>query len=181
MDAISPKISANTLNSPWQNDAIIDRLKATWKYYSASQIAKMLSEEFRTPVTRNAVIGKISRLGLTGGGGSKAYDFAPKKGGAPRQHRTRTRIVPSGIGRYRMMHSVETDMEPLREATVEPALNLTLQDRRNDQCHFPAVHEGEWLYCGHPTAPGKPYCAGHVNVMYAPQAQRRQRTVPAWR
>ncbi len=175
MDAIAP----GAFSSPWDNDALVDRLKAGWQHYSSSQLAALLSDEFGIVLTRNQVIGKIHRLGLTGDQKLQRVT-RPKRNGKPREHRPRTRIVSCGPGGFRMMRVVETDMEPLLDVEVVP-LKVTLLDRRDDQCHFPSVYEGEWLYCGHPTAPGKPYCAGHAQLCYVPQDQRKRSTRPAWR
>ncbi|MFN3885297.1 MAG: GcrA family cell cycle regulator [Rhodocyclaceae bacterium] len=70
-------------------DERVDRLKSLWKDgLSASQVARALGG-----VTRNAVIGKVHRLGLSGRArpprpGSRNAGAATKRGRAPRRRLT---------------------------------------------------------------------------------------------
>jgi hypothetical protein len=62
----------------WKNPAIIDALEAhAKKGYSASIIARKLNKKFRSSFTRNAVVGKLHRLGISKG--SPDYILPPKK------------------------------------------------------------------------------------------------------
>jgi hypothetical protein len=51
----------------WDTPGLLDRLKAhaKAKMLSAAQIAAMLSAEFKIPITRNMVCGRVWRLGLS--------------------------------------------------------------------------------------------------------------------
>lgn len=62
------------MQSLWQTPGLLDRLTALWtiEHRSASACAAALTAEFEIAVTKNAVLGKLDRLGLIGKGGRYA-------------------------------------------------------------------------------------------------------------
>ena len=158
----SPAAPGNGLG--W-TDTRVERLKAFWADgLSASEIAGRLGE-----VTRNAVIGKVHRLGLAG---RKTTSRKP----APR----RTSPRRNRPGR------VERRLPPapfMRPAALPPAppppvaaLMLPLRQLRDDQCRWPVgdPREAGFGFCGCQKAPGVPYCAHHAAIAYNPAARRRR-------
>jgi len=90
------------------NDERVELLKRLWaEGLSASQIASRLGG-----VTRNAVIGKVHRLGLSGRATSSRSSPRPRRVQAPRQHRT-----PS------LMFGTRGNvaLKPVYEEEIEPA------------------------------------------------------------
>lgn len=158
MDAITP----GAFVSPWQNEALVARLKAAWLHHSAAETARLLSEEFRITLTRNQVIGKLHRLGLTTDNQESVHPMARVRSGS-RHSRPRREIAP-----------------PIVHAPTVDLLNLTLQDLETDSCRY-VVCDDKWLFCGHKKLKDTPYCAYHSKLCYIPQEQRRRGTVPAWR
>ena len=136
--------------NPW-TDQRVDDLKRMWHDgCSSTQIARELGG-----VTRNAVIGKVHRLGL-----SRPFEAAKAALSQPRP-RTRT-----GNG-----HAIRTNLpsKPLpapapipREAPT--SLDLTIDEIRSDQCHYPYGDRAPFLYCGHATAGGS-WCPFHGRRM----------------
>jgi GcrA cell cycle regulator len=55
------------MTAPWDEE----RMKALTRLWMAGETARMIAEKLGGSVTRNAVIGKAPRLGLTGKHGSK--------------------------------------------------------------------------------------------------------------
>jgi GcrA cell cycle regulator len=152
-------------NGPGWTDARTERLKALWADgRSASEIAGLLGE-----VTRNAVIGKVHRLGLAG---RKTTSRKP----LPR--RTSPRRNRPG--------SVERRQPPtrfMRPAALPPAppppvaaLMLPLRQLRDDQCRWPVgdPREAGFGFCGCQKVAGVPYCAHHAAIAYNPAALRRR-------
>ena len=155
-------------------------LKKLWaEGHSASQIAKQLGG-----VTRNAVIGKVHRLGLSG----RATPSRPVKR-PPRLARPKPRVLPDGSVKVAAPAAPETPevrpaaertevmapLPPLQQADGEPASILTLRD---SMCKWPIGDPGNsnFHFCGARSKPGNPYCETHVVQAYQPVERRRRKS-----
>jgi GcrA cell cycle regulator len=162
-------------------DEIVEQLKQHWiDGKSASQIASLLGNG----LTRNAIIGKVHRLGLAGRAktpgltASRPRRLAPPSphrpvprvtGAAPRMTRgaTALAIAPQALA------EVE---EPAFESVVVPmSLRVTILELKEAMCRWPLGDpaSSEFRYCGSPTASG-PYCAYHGGLAYQPAQERRR-------
>lgn len=141
-------------------DERVDLLKKLWKKgLSASQIAEELGD-----VTRNAVIGKAHRLGLSSRPSplKKASEAAPKKKVKPAPKKKPAAAV--------------APPKPVEKEEPEAITILTLTER---MCKWPLGHPGEedFRFCGRKSAPGQPYCAYHAAMAYqAPQPRKDRRS-----
>jgi GcrA cell cycle regulator len=138
-------------------DERVEQLKALWtEGLSASQIARVLGG-----VTRNAVIGKVHRLGLAGRAG-------PARSERPRNvaHKPVARIV---VPEPQIVEEDPIMLDDGKFATV-----LTINDR---MCHWPIGDPAEqsFHFCGHKPKSGSPYCEAHARKAYQPPVQRRDR------
>ncbi|MEM8811392.1 MAG: GcrA family cell cycle regulator [Pseudomonadota bacterium] len=162
-------------------DERVELLTKLWSEgLSASQIATELGG-----VTRNAVIGKVHRLGLSGRGKAPAQ-AKPRR--TVRQSRApRRTVVQSTVGNTALKQVVEEDVEPMtlpqvRTATVT-SIVIPLEQRRsiltlNEQtCKWPVGDPGtdEFYFCGAQCDVGSPYCEAHAKVAYQPAERRRDR------
>jgi len=136
---------------------------------SASEIASYLNRISDDPITRNSVIGKAHRLGLTGRASpikSRSTQTMAKRAAKPRKAR------PARITRP---VKVATISEPTRRAFAEPAGGLTLdQVQKVEGCRWPIqvrdVLEKASHFCGAQrerfdlpfVADPAPYCAEHT-------------------
>jgi GcrA cell cycle regulator len=139
-------------------DERVEQLKALWgEGLSASQIARVLGS-----VTRNAVIGKVHRLGLAGRAG-------PPRAERPRNVLPRKSVVHISIPAPQIVEEDPIILEDGNFATV-----LTINDR---MCRWPIGDpaENEFHFCGHKPKFGSPYCEAHARKAYQPQPQRRDR------
>ncbi|KCZ53618.1 GcrA cell cycle regulator [Hyphomonas beringensis] len=156
-------------------------LKKLWaEGHSASQIAKQLGG-----VTRNAVIGKVHRLGLSG----RATPSRPVKR-PPRLARPKPRVMPDGSVKQAAPAAAETvepspapverapadimaPLPPLQQADGEPASILTLRD---SMCKWPIGDPADpkFAFCGRKADCG-PYCAEHAKVAFQPARKRDTR------
>lgn len=118
---------------------------------SASQIMRALG----VGVTRNAVIGKIHRLGLT----------LARRVGSPRKFNA---AVP------RLARAVEFPPTPTEE---EPAIGPLCDVAAAGACKFIAGDVGavDWRMCGHPAKTGSVYCAHHHARCYSPANTEKAR------
>jgi GcrA cell cycle regulator len=154
-------------------DERVELLKKLWQDgLSASQIAAELGG-----VTRNAVIGKVHRLGLSGRGQPTSS--------IKRQRRTHS----TGMRRVRQMITVgnlalkpdqlpDVDMRPRRNVVVPIALKLSIFQLTEKTCKWPIGDPGhdEFHFCGHDSLENLPYCEYHAGVAYqAPEPRRRLR------
>ena len=136
----------------------VEQLKALWtEGLSASQIARVLGE-----VTRNAVIGKVHRLGLAGRAGPRRSD-RPRHSSSHRSVARAPAVEPE---------IVEEDPIVLDDGSF--ATVLTINDR---MCRWPIgdPSENEFHFCGRNPKAGSPYCEAHARKAYQPHVQRRDR------
>jgi GcrA cell cycle regulator len=155
-------------------DERVDSLRKLWTDgLSASQIAKQLGG-----VTRNAVIGKVHRLGLAG----RATPSRPAKrpmriNRPPRQY---TPGLPGQPQRARALSIAPAPFVPAPpplEALTQPdgsvASILTVTDRL---CKWPIGDPGDQSFalCGRESDCG-PYCKEHAQYAYQPSTARKKK------
>lgn len=153
----------------WTEERVATLRKLWAEGLSASQIAKQLGS-----VTRNAVIGKVHRLGLAG----RATPSRPAK----RPVRTaRPRVIGPTAPRLRPASSLPAvvipHLEPLKFEDGKAASVLTLNE---SMCKFPIgdPNDADFAFCGRGSVCG-PYCQDHARLAYQPsQAKRRRSSEP---
>jgi GcrA cell cycle regulator len=147
----------------------VELLKKLWADgLSASQIAAELGG-----ITRNAVIGKVHRLGLSGRAKSPSSSV-------PRQRKPRSssmiRVPRAHIrGNTALAYDYVAEPEPeLIEIPVEQRKNLLQLTEAT--CHWPVGDPGstDFFFCGGQSNEGSPYCNFHSRVAYQPASERRR-------
>lgn len=182
-------------------DERVELLKKMWgEGQSASQIAKELGG-----VTRNAVIGKVHRLGLsnraTGGAKSDAKPktvskaetkakpapkqaapaapSAPASEPVPKPVPVRKQIIPAGQPLPPQPSANEISPEALAKVSEveKKAKKLSLMELTERTCKWPVGDPAtqDFWFCGLPVQQGKPYCEAHVGVAFQPMSSRRDR------
>jgi GcrA cell cycle regulator len=162
-------------------DERVELLRQHWtEGKSASQIASLLGHG----LTRNAIIGKVHRLGLTGRAKS-ASPTPSRPRPAPSQqpvHRPPRAIssasrVVHGATALAIAPLAEPEAEPeVYESVVLPmSLRVTIVELRETMCRWPLGDPAspDFRYCGSPAAVG-PYCAYHGKLAYQPVQDRRR-------
>lgn len=180
-------------------DERVELLKKMWgEGQSASQIAKELGG-----VTRNAVIGKVHRLGLSNRAttttktetkqkAAPKTETKPKPASKPAEAEARTadaptpkpiparkQIIPAGQPLPPQPSANEISPEALAKvsAVEKKARKLSLMELTERTCKWPVgdpATEDFW-FCGLPVQQGKPYCEAHVGVAFQPMSSRRDR------
>ena len=141
------------MSATW-SDARVEVLKQLWREgQSASQIARRLGDG----VTRNAVIGKVHRLGLPG----HVTLRPPARAGAPQPRSSRVRTPPRAPGRVRPAGLPAIPLPDGGLATV-----AAVGPR---QCRWPMgePRSDGFRFCGRTVARGA-YCVAHGAVAYRP-------------
>ncbi len=157
----------------WSDDRV-EQLKKLWESgLSASQIAAELGN-----VTRNAVIGKVHRLGLSGRAKAPSTAAPRQRKARPAQHMMRV-ARPVSRGNTALAHAFETELEPDRIANdkwVRLSQRLSLLELNEATCHWPVGDPSspEFFFCGGKALGGLPYCAHHSRIAYQPAADRRR-------
>jgi GcrA cell cycle regulator len=117
-------------------------------------------------VSRNAVIGKLTRLGLTRGA----------SGTEPRATTAKARAAKS-VSRqtYQMLKVVCEDGQPVGDAPVASARPCSLFELSEERCRWPISTPGaeDFSFCGNMPLEGVPYCAGHTRLAYRPGSRAR--------
>jgi GcrA cell cycle regulator len=140
-------------------DERIEQLKSLWtEGLSASHIAKVMGGG----ISRNAVIGKVHRLGLAG------------RATAPRGERMRLPSAPRHV-RVHIPEPPIVEEDPIMLEDGSFVTVLTINDR---MCRWPIGDpaETEFHFCGRKPKPGSPYCEAHARKAYQPQQLRREKT-----
>jgi GcrA cell cycle regulator len=178
-------------------DERVETLKRMWNEgQSASQIAKELGG-----VTRNAVIGKVHRLGLSNRVGAAP---GPAPAGAKPARETRPeaaeeegetvveaaerpaeRVAPVirtpviTAGQPLPPQPAANEISPEALASVreveKKAARISLMELTERTCKWPIgdpATDNFW-FCGLAVQPGKPYCEAHVGVAFQPMSSRR--------
>ncbi len=181
----------------WTDDRV-EVLKKMWgEGKSASQIAKELGG-----VTRNAVIGKVHRLGLSNrsGGASPAKPATKEKVAAkakpaakPKSASTDTETaapVSKPLVRPKLVVTAGQPLPPQPSANeISPealasvrevektAKRLSVMQLTERTCKWPVGDPAtdDFWFCGLPSQAGKPYCEAHVGVAFQPMSARRDR------
>nr|CAE30214.1 conserved unknown protein [Rhodopseudomonas palustris CGA009] len=163
-----------TMTALTWTDERVEQLKKLWEGgLSASQIAAELGN-----VTRNAVIGKVHRLGLSGRAKSPTSAAPRPRKARPVQQMMRvTRPVARGNTALAHAFEVEAEPDPIAFDNVVPMnQRLSLLELNEATCHWPVGDPSspEFFFCGGKSLPGLPYCAHHSRIAYQPVGDRRR-------
>lgn len=162
-------------------DERVELLKKLWQEgLSASQIAGKLGG-----VTRNAVIGKVHRLGLAGRAPtSRQKVHRPRRPAAATHKRlaAKPRFAQQGNAAFRALYQAEA--EPYLPQYEE--LDIPLAERKHivtleeSHCRWPIGDPqlADFHFCGKHKVAGLPYCEFHARRAFQPPQARRRGFVP---
>lgn len=160
-------------------DERIATLKKMWKEgKSAAEIAKTLGKG----VTRNAVIGKAHRMGLSGRPSPIKKSAAPKKEAAPKKTaakapRSKKATTPAAAPTAKAAAPVKEaeDVKIFEKDVVPPGGGVALLDLTERMCKWPIgdPRDDDFTFCGLAIRPGTPYCAQHAAMAYQTSSRNR--------
>ena len=157
------------------NDERVELLKKLWSEgLSASQIASRLGT-----VTRNAVIGKVHRLGLSGRATTSRMKSPRPR---PRQNVAKRVAKPrfQNVGNTALQRLYLADAEPyvpaVEEIVIPVAERKTIQTLAEGHCRWPIgdPQEQDFHFCGKNKVPLLPYCEHHARRAFQPAVPRRR-------
>jgi GcrA cell cycle regulator len=165
----------------------VEQLKKLWSEgLSASQIATRLGE-----VTRNAVIGKVHRLGLAGRASvSRPKGIRPRKAVAarpagakrPKHLRYQNPSMPrEGFTPFRADGVAEPYSRTYEELVIPLEERASILSLKETSCRWPIgdPQHDEFHFCGKSKLDGLPYCDFHARRAFQPaQSRRREPALP---
>jgi GcrA cell cycle regulator len=171
----------------WTNERIALLQKLWLEGNSASRIAN----ELGCGITRNAVIGKVYRLGLSG----RVKASAGHVPASSHQKASRRAAHPRGGGQASVGQAsigntalalqplvLEAPMSQLARDVVVPICEpVTIMDLRESMCRWPIGDpaQSDFRYCGAKKIPGQgAYCSCHAGIAYHGQHDRRRERPP---
>ncbi len=160
----------------WNDERIESLIKLWHEGLSASTIAARIGG-----ITRNAVIGKVHRLGLVGR--KPAYSPRPTDGRQDRADRERLRKTIKRVrdanrlqklqeGIKRRLPGPPIDAEPYTPAPAPQIARITNIINLDE-----GAHHCKWVcdgggWCGDKALPGKSWCEAHARVVFQPSQPR---------
>ena len=145
----------------WWTEDRVTELRTRWANgESGSQIGIAMHAK-----SRNAVVGKLYRLGL-----HRRLPIGAKT--QVKAHRTKRNTVHHIDGRIFIRADAVTEPEPPAQF-VNPKLLLELEPC---DCRWPGTGRGsEMLYCGAAALNGYSYCLAHCRIAFQPRLPRMPR------
>jgi GcrA cell cycle regulator len=116
-------------------------------------------------VSRNAVIGKLTRLNLSrsDGIGERVPEQARSPRAAPRRRRASQR---------QLLRALRPELPPEPELCGEHRCSLLELSEENCRWPISDLEAAVW-FCGNPRAKGFAYCAGHARIAYQTSSRWR--------
>lgn len=162
-------------------DERIATLKKMWKEgKSAADIAKTLGKG----VTRNAVIGKAHRMGLSGRPSPikkpASAPAAKKEAAAPKKETLRVVATPKKAAAApakinpALLKEAE-ELKKLEKSAVQIGGGVALIDLTERMCKWPIgdPREADFSFCGRGIRVGTPYCPEHAAMAYQTSSRSR--------
>jgi GcrA cell cycle regulator len=151
--------------SPTWTDERIELLK---QHFEAGLSCREIAADIG--VSRNAVIGKLSRLNLTRGRSIherrlQDRNFTPAR-------------APKAVPRLQleMLATIYGDTDaPLVSGPIDEANRCSLMELGENRCRWPISTPGaeDFCFCGNAAHDGQPYCAGHSRLAYRANSRVR--------
>lgn len=153
--------------NPWTENLLIPLKRLHEEGLSASQIAAELGHG----LSRNAVIGKLHRLGLTLG--KAPATLSPEERADRDRKRSAVKARAGHLGAQRRIEALrrraaeqaadEAAVEVRPDAEIPEPQRCSLFDLRSDSCRWPIGDPGKpgFFFCGAIALDGQPYCPAH--------------------
>ena len=162
--------------SPRESTWNAERVDALKRCFAAGLSCGQIAREIG--VTRNAVIGKMNRLGLT-----RPKDVLVRRLSRerlprpPRPMRTiwsRERRA-SVAAQQQMLLAAFDEPSPCAEVPILNGRGCTLLELGRQECRWPISAPGadDFSFCGNAPVKGLPYCVGHARMAYRPAGRVR--------
>ena len=146
-----------------------ERIALLRSYLDAGKTCSQIADEIG--VSRNAVIGKIHRLGLAPGRPAAAPARCPPRGRRPRH--TQRQLLQMVYAQAPRGDAAAAGTAAGREL-VQSATRCSLLELAPGKCRWPLDDPptADFAFCGNDAIAGLSYCAGHARMAYHFPARR---------
>ncbi|WP_456620211.1 MULTISPECIES: GcrA family cell cycle regulator [unclassified Bradyrhizobium] len=156
-------VLATTSSQTWTDE----RIELLKQHFEAGLSCREIAADIG--VSRNAVIGKLSRLNLTRGRSTdeRKLDRSLAQARAPK-------AVPRL--QYEMLATLYGETAaPAVVGPIDDANRCSLLELSENRCRWPISTPGaeDFCFCGNIAPDGQPYCAGHSRLAYRPNSRAR--------
>ena len=148
-----------------------ERLELLKSRFEAGLTCRQIADDIG--VSRNAVIGKLSRLNLTR---EKRDDILrmPRRARKHAAQERRPRSVPRL--QYQMLQTLYAEPQSLADnQPIHSDHCCSLLELSEERCRWPISTPGaaDFCFCGNTPLDGLPYCPGHTRIAYRPGSRQR--------
>jgi GcrA cell cycle regulator len=149
---------------PTWTDERLERLK---NRFEAGLTCREIANDIG--VSRNAVIGKLSRLNLTREKNGDARRPTEKDAAKGRRPKAAPRL------QYQMLKALYGEPQPAADEPIDNGHCCSLLELSEQRCRWPISTPGaaDFCFCGNTPLKGLPYCAGHTRLAYRPGSRQR--------
>jgi GcrA cell cycle regulator len=163
----------STTSATWN----LERIELLKRCFHAGLTCSQIANEIG--VTRNAVIGKMSRMGL-----SRPRDVIGRQlerrraSGASRVKMPKLRRPKRShiniFDQHEMLAAAFPDGR-VEDVPIHNGRGCTLLELSQAKCRWPVNNPGaeDFCYCGNESVKGLPYCLGHARIAYRPAGRSR--------
>lgn len=140
----------------WTDDRVEKAAELWVAGHSASEVAKAIGG-----TTRNAVIGKMNRLGL-----GRSAPSRPLLSTVRKAIKERVVRIPKPKRESKAMLAKRAEEKRISEMPPPECRGAHITSLSRNQCRWPVngpPKGGEHLFCGGQVHPGKPYCEFHAH------------------
>ncbi len=144
-----------------------DRIELLRRHFEAGLSCREIAADIG--VSRNAVIGKLSRLNLTRG--RLTDERKLERNLAPARAR---RAVPRL--QYEMLTTIYGESDtPVFAGPIDDANRCSLLELSENRCRWPISTPGaeDFCFCGNSAPDGQSYCTGHSRLAYRSNSRAR--------
>lgn len=145
-----------------------ERLTLLISHFDAGLSCRQIAAEIG--VSRNAVIGKLSRLNL-----ARRTDAGPRA--ARRSTAGKPRAPKLGPrAQYQILAAIYQAPQPgIEDEAIDESHRCSLLELGAHNCRWPISTPGadDFCFCGNVQVEGLPYCPGHSRLAYRPRAPQR--------
>ena len=144
-----------------------ERVELLKRHFAAGLSCREIANEIG--VSRNAVIGKLSRLDLTRDTGGKARRAVRNDDAKPSRPKSVPRV------QYQMLRKLYAEAEAAADETIHSEHRCSLLELSEEKCRWPIDTPGaeDFSFCGNAPVKGLPYCSGHTRLAYRPGSRQR--------
>jgi GcrA cell cycle regulator len=163
---------------------LIERLTDLWQNHSAGEIAAILNKEAGIAFSRNAIIGKVHKLGLSIENKNLIYSKTRENGHA-RTNAIKPKVTGKQVGSLAsgIIHRIkakqsgvgapDVPLKPQPDATDAQPRHITLMELSRETCRWPYGDPSNFTFCGCDKISNGPYCYQHDQISKPPPSSRK--------